>query len=98
MQIRTPYQWGNADFSWSNNPYTWDDVAFVTEIIQNGGASHPDYFDKKPEAKKKFIKLLCKVEGTEYKESKEILKRQIRITDIKLVAKEVLGVEIKINK
>ena len=98
MQIRTPYQWGNANFSWSNNPYTWDDVAFVNEIIQNGGASHSDYFDKKPEAKKKFIKLLCKVEGIEYKETKEVLKRQIRITDIKLVVKEVLGVEIKIDK
>lgn len=98
MQNRTPYQWGNANFSWSNNPYTWDDVAFITEVIQSGGGSPADYVNKDKETKKKFIKLLCKVEGTEYKETKEVLKRQIRITDIKLVAKEVLGVEIKIDK
>ena len=98
MKIRTPYQWGNANFSWSNNPYTWDDVAFVTEIMQGGGGSSTDYVNQNKEIKKKFIKLLCKVEGTEYKETKEVLNRQIRITDIKLVAKEVLGVEIKIDK
>ena len=56
------------------------------------------FFGKHPEKKKKFIKLLCKVEGKEYKETKEILKRQIRITDVTLVAKEVLGIDIKINR
>lgn len=79
----------------------WDDCALVIEIIEiaKGGSSALDqYFTKEKEKKKKFIKLLCKVEGTEYKETKEVLKRQIRITDVKLVAKEILGVEIKINK
>ena len=46
---------------------------------------------------KKFIKILCKIEGIEYKETKEVLKRQIRITDIKLVAKELLGIDLKID-
>jgi hypothetical protein len=98
MPTRIPYQWGNANFAWNNNPYTWDDVAFIIDVIQGGGSSPTEYINNNKEKKKKFIKLLCKVEGTEYKESKEVLKRQIRITDIKLVAKEVLGVEIKINK
>ena len=35
--------------------------------------------------------------STEYKETKEIKKRQIRIADVALVAKEVLGVDIKID-
>ena len=46
---------------------------------------------------KYFIKLLCKVEGVEYKETKEVKKRQIRITDVALVVKEVLDVDIKVN-
>ena len=33
----------------------------------------------------------------EYKETKEVVDRQIRITDIALVAKEVLGINIKID-
>jgi hypothetical protein len=78
----------------------WDDCALIIEIINviKGGGSPEDYFKKEMEKKKKFIKLLCKVEGTEYKETKEVLKRQIRITDIKLVAQEVLGIDIKIDK
>jgi len=34
---------------------------------------------------------------TEYKETKEVVDRQIRITDVALVAKEVLGINIKID-
>jgi len=78
----------------------WDDCALVIEVIQvvQGGGSLKEYFDKDKEKKKKFIKLLCKVEGVEYEETKEVLKRQIRITDVKLVTKEVLGIDIKIDK
>jgi hypothetical protein len=42
--------------------------------------------------------LLCKVQGKEYKETKEVQKTKIFIRDVKLVAKEVLGVDVKINK
>lgn len=77
----------------------WDDCALIIELIEviKGGGSPEDYFKKEKEKKKKFIKLLCKVEGVKYKETKEVLKRQIRITDVKLVAKELLGVDIKID-
>ena len=95
MATRIPYKWGNANFAWNNNPYTWDDVALVQEVVQAGGAYQEVFKDEKK--KKKFIKLICKVEGVEYKETKEIKKRQIRITDVALVAKEVLGVDIKVE-
>lgn len=98
MENRQPIQWGNANFSWSSNPYTWDDVALINNIIQNGGSYPDEYINTNKEKKQKFIKLLCKVQGVEYKETKEVLKRQIRITDVTLVAKEVLGIDIKINK
>lgn len=106
MSTRTPFQWSNANFSWesnpfpnqSKNPFTWDDCALISDIITGGGGSRPDdYFGKHPEKKKKFIKLLCKVEGKEYKETKEVLDRKIRISDVSLVAKEVLGINIKVE-
>jgi hypothetical protein len=107
MSIRIPFQWGNANFSWesnpfpnqSKNPFTWDDCALITEVIEGlaGGKAPDDYFNKHPEKKKKFIKLLCKVEGKEYKETKEVLNRKIRISDISLVVKEVLGINIKVE-
>jgi hypothetical protein len=78
----------------------WNDCALIIELINvmQGGGSHEDYFNKKPEKKKQFIKLLCKVQGKEYKETKEIHKTKIFISDIKLVAKEVLGVDVKIDR
>lgn len=102
-----PFQWGNANFSWdanlfpnqSANPFTWDDCALITEIVTalGGGYTPSDYFDRHPKKKQNFIKLLCKVEGREYKETKEVLERKIRISDISLVAKEVLGINIKVE-
>jgi hypothetical protein len=78
----------------------WDDCALIIELINimQGGGSPIDYLEKNKEKKKQFIKILCQVQGKEYKETKEIHKAKIFIKDIKLVAKEVLGVEIKINK
>jgi aspartyl/asparaginyl beta-hydroxylase (cupin superfamily) len=95
MATRIPYKWNTANFAWNNNPYTWDDVALVQEVVQ-AGSNYQEVF-KDTTKKKKFIKLICKVEGVEYKETKEIKKRQIRITDVALVAKEVLGVDIKVE-
>jgi hypothetical protein len=107
MSTRTPFQWDNANFSWnanpfpnqSINPFTWDDCALITEIVEalGGGYTPDDFFGKRPDKKQKFIKLLCKVEGREYKETKEVLNRKIRISDVSLVAKEVLGINIKVE-
>jgi hypothetical protein len=41
--------------------------------------------------------MKCEAMDKEYKETKEVSDRQIRITDIALVAKEVLGINIKID-
>ena len=110
MSTRIPFQWGNANFSWESNPFpnqskkpfTWDDCALIEGIVQaitaGGGYDEHDFWQRRPkEEKKKFIKLLCKVEGKEYKETKEVLDRKIRISDVSLVAKEVLGINIKVE-
>ena len=103
MSTRIPFQWGNANFSWESNPFPnqskypfkWSDCALILELVQAGGAYNEVLNDK--EKTNRFIKLLCQVEGKEYKETKEVVDRQIRITDIALVAKEVLGINIKID-
>ena len=97
MSTRIPFQWNTANFQWNDNPYTWDDCALIIEILQQGGGGFVDYLNQRPEKKKQFIKLLCKVQGKEYKETKEVQKTKIFIRDVKLVAKEVLGIDVKIN-
>jgi len=106
MQQRIPFQWGKANFAWntnpfpnqSKNPFTWDDCALIIEVLEGlAGGKAPEDIWKDKQKKKQFIKLLCKIEGKEYKETKEVIDRKIRITDIALVAKEVLGINIKVD-
>ena len=108
MITRVPFQWGNANFAWetnpfpnqSKNPFTWDDVALLIEVLEGitGGGSPEDYLKDKKK-RKRFITLIMKCEAMdkEYKETKEVVDRQIRITDVALVVKEVLGINIKID-
>jgi spermidine/putrescine-binding protein len=105
---RIPFQWGNANFAYNTNPFpnqsipifTWSDVALIITILEGlGGGSTPKDLFKNKEKRKQFITLIMKCEAInkEYKETKEVKDRQIRITDIALVAKEVLGINIKID-
>ena len=104
---RIPFKWGSANFEWndgipfpnqSKSPFTWNDCALVQEVVDaiDAGASYQEVFKDKKK-KKRFIKLICQVQGIEYKETKEVKKRSIRITDVALVAKEVLGVDVKVE-
>jgi spermidine/putrescine-binding protein len=108
MATRVPFTWGNANFAYntnpfpnqSKNPFTWDDVALIIEVLTDlGGKAPDDQFKWTKEKKQRFITLIMKCEGKDidFKETKEIKDRQIRITDVALVAKEVLGINIKID-
>ena len=83
-------------FKPSTFPYTWDDVALVKEAIGGGGVMAEDMpwtqFDD--EKKKRLVKLICKVQGRTYKETKETKNIEIKISDVKLLAEKVLGIEV----
>ena len=85
---------------WNKTYFTWDrdTIDFVWSLVAIGGGSDvPDIiYEYDEEKKKKLIKLILKVHGntiTEQKE-KEIKQYKIKAKDIKLVVKEVLGVEM----
>ena len=94
--MSTPITWDTANVIWSNNPHTWDEVLLVIEAVGGGGVMAEDmpWTQFKDEKKKRLIKLICKVQGKTIKEEKEIQDYKIKISDIKLLAKEVLGIEI----
>ena len=90
-------EWENADFQWNaapDNPnyprYTWDEV----ELIQH--AAGDDWTIWEDNKKKKLVKLVLKVYGDTITESKkiEIKQYKIKAEDIKIVVKEILGVEM----
>jgi hypothetical protein len=88
----TLFTWDTANFAWNDNPYTWDDVALVTELSNAGGiAEVEDIFRKTPAKKKRFVELLCQVQGKDIKEIKEIKEHKIFISDIDMVVKDVMA-------
>jgi hypothetical protein len=93
--MATKIKWENADFKWNDNPYTWDEVLLVLELTK-GGAGEEEWPQWNEQKKNKFIKLILKVHGDTITESKkrEIKQYKIKAKDIKLVVKEVLGVEM----
>lgn len=114
-EIRIPYQWETANFTWNNAPtdkfsdrYTWDDVALVQqilprpddgEVVIRGRGPDEEYIHplfKEEEKKKRLIKLIYKTQGKVLKEEKEIKEIKVTVKDVKILAKEVLGINVKI--
>jgi hypothetical protein len=85
-------------FKPSSFPYTWDDVALIKETVEalgGGGVIEDDMpWIKDQDKKKRLIKLICKVKGRTYKETKEVQEIKITTKDIKLLAEKILGIEV----
>ena len=98
--IAPPSKDYKVGFEASKFPYTWDDVALVEVAIGQGGGG--DIIEDMPwmkwddgdDRKKRLIKLICKVQGKAITEEKEVQNYEITVSDIKMLAKEVLGIEI----
>ena len=96
--MATPITWNEANFKWNDNPHTWDEVLLVIEAVEalgGGGVMEEDMpWMKDQDKKKRLVKLICKVQGKTIKEEKEIQDYKIKVSDIKLLAEKVLGIEV----
>ena len=85
-------------FKASSFPYTWDDVALVEEAVSVGGGGNiledMPWMKFEDEKKKRLVKLICKVQGKTIEEEKEIQNYKITVSDVKLLAEKVLGIEV----
>lgn len=92
--------WDSANILWNLNSFTWDEVQLVEEIVetiqQGGGVIEDDMSWMKPEKKKQLIKLILKIKGETLTESKTkpIKQYKIKAEDVRLVIKEVSGIEL----
>ena len=96
MQEITPIKWEDANFKWNDNSYTWDEVQLVIEIISGPGEFDEEIYKYDAEKKRRLIKLILKIHGNTITEQKQrkIKQYKIKAKDIRLVVKEVLGVEM----
>ena len=96
----TNITWNNANFTWNSNSFTWNEVQLVQEIVetiqQGGGIIEDDMPWMKPKKKEQLIKLILKVKGETLIESKtkQIKQYKIKAKDVRLVIKEVNGIEL----
>ena len=96
--IAPPSEDYKVGFKPSKFPYTWNDVALVEEILETGAGGPLEetmpWTKLKDDKKKRLVKLICKVQGKTIKEEKEIQNYKIKVSDIKLLAEKVLGIEV----
>lgn len=99
-------KWGSTDVRWKDANWLWSECQLAEElgqIYESGIDASRIYEDelwrKEPEKRNRLIRLICKVKGEKYDESKE--KREnikIKVEDIKLVVKAVLDIELKVKE
>ena len=97
--MATKISWNNADFTWNNNPHTWNEVLLVIEAIGNSARPLEEEmpwmkWTPEDDRKKRLIKLICKVKGQTIIKEKQIQNYKVKISDIKLLAEKVLGIEV----
>lgn len=108
MAERIPIKWEGANFLWNSNPYTWDDVAFIIDVVKEGGGNSDlikKVLDKDEEKKKRFIEVIVKVKGNQeysdsyiYNQRKEVQDNlEVTTEDIKLVVQEILDINLEIK-
>ena len=86
-----PYVSTEAEiFVWSNIDFTWEDVQLLGKITSlRKGKTLDDYLVRRPDDKKRLIRLICKVKGIEvYDGEKEVEDIEINVKDIDLLINE----------
>ena len=92
--------WNNNSVIWNSNSFTWDANTFIWDLVQEilggGGIIEDDMPWMKPERREKLIKLILRIKGETLTESKtkQIKQYKIKAKDVRLVVKEVNGIEL----
>ena len=97
--VGAPMRWRNASFLWNDNPFTWDDIFDASDMLDHFSDGDFDNYNIDPEKKRRYIRLICKVKGIETYSGQKTVRDDIEITaeDVKLVAKEVLGIDLTVE-
>jgi len=92
--------WAEGDIVWEATDFTWSEICLLVDIvIRSGGYSSRTrkLRDKDKKTQKTFIKLLCRIKGEEYEETKYFRPDvRVRANDFNLIEKFLKKPEISI--
>ena len=93
----TALTWQNSDWIWSNNSFTWGEINLVKKVEEGKSSEYKKSLTK--DEQKRFVKLVCKVKGIETYSGQKTIDDDITVSaeDVKLVIKEVLGVDLTVE-
>jgi hypothetical protein len=94
--------WSTTAIQWSKYNLTWSECQFIQDIIVNPGGVDAEmliqpwnpYQTGSLDKRKKLIKLICKINGREYPQEREVKNFKITIGDIKTMIKTVTDVDL----
>lgn len=101
-------KWSSANVRWNDSNWTWQEFQLAEELVNQfkDGIDPKEFYKeeetfwiKDVEKKKRLIRLICKVKGEKYEESKEVHENiKIKVDDVKLVVKTILDIELKVKE
>ena len=95
--IGTALTWIDSNWIWSSNEFTWGEIALAEQVAVSKGSDINKVLSA--DDKKRFVKLVCKVKGIETYSGQKTIDDDVTVTaeDVKLVLKEVLGVDLTVE-
>ena len=105
MSADNCHVWDSSDVNWNAADFNWNEICVAVEVIGKKGGGYSEQFKRlrqKPKKEQKtFIKLLCKIKGEEYEETKYFRPNiRVRVGDFKIIERflEKPEMSIFINK
>ena len=92
--------WKEGDITWDDTDFTWSEICLLIEVITQGGGYSGQFKrlrNKDKQSQRNFIKILCKIKGEEYEETKYFRPDvRVRAGDFKIIERFLKKPEISI--
>ena len=97
------FTWETADTDWNVLDFTWSELCVAVEVIgdQNLGGGYSGQLSRlrrrSKEDQKTFIKLICKIKGEEFEQTKWFRPDvRVKVSDMEIIERLLTKPEIKV--